>query len=212
MILQSDNKDNYRDCIFACIQASMKAREVREQNLFEIAKLMKVLSSISEIFTESHRDWLDVFSIATVTLVQMETDDSFQLNKVFGKVKKLISQQDDYDEQGSLPVEEARRDALMEAVLYSEKLYKKKWAQTSVRLLVDYACSNLDKFHPDQRKEASRLKSRIEELKKAGSQPPSKDTITSFDRATSTWQSRRDVSSRGKVGASGDAQAENWLG
>ncbi len=34
---------------------------------------------------------------------------------------------------------------------------------------------------------------------------------TSFERARSEW-SRAHVSARGKVGASGDAKTQNWLG
>ncbi|EFJ48312.1 hypothetical protein VOLCADRAFT_120892 [Volvox carteri f. nagariensis] len=91
-----------------------------------------------------------------------------------------------------------RRQALVECLITARGFHKTPWARVSVELLVEHYNKHRDRFTAEQQMA-------VDEMKEIN-----RDT-TSFERARSDW-SRATLSARGKVGASGDAKAQNWLG
>ncbi|KAG2436371.1 hypothetical protein HXX76_006678 [Chlamydomonas incerta] len=108
-----------------------------------------------------------------------------------------------------------RRQAYIECLITAKSMHKLQWARTSVELLVEHFNQRRDRFTGQQQLAIDEMVRFVRDSRKARASGPSvkelnRDT-TSFERARSEW-SRAKVSARGKVGAQGDAKANNWLG
>ncbi|KAG2454553.1 hypothetical protein HYH02_000398 [Chlamydomonas schloesseri] len=108
-----------------------------------------------------------------------------------------------------------RRQAFIECLITAKSLHKLQWARTSVELLVEHFNKHRDRFTGQQQLAIDEMVRFVRDSRKARAAGPSvkelnRDT-TSFERARSEW-SRAKVSTRGKVGAQGDAKSNNWLG
>eukprot|EP00198_Chlamydomonas_reinhardtii_P010641 XP_001699978.1 predicted protein [Chlamydomonas reinhardtii] len=108
-----------------------------------------------------------------------------------------------------------RRQAFVECLITAKSLHKLQWARTSVELLVEHFNKHRDRFTGQQQLAIDEMVRFVRDSRKARAAGPSSKELnrdtTSFERARSEW-SRAKVSARGKVGAQGDAKANNWLG
>ncbi|GFH10082.1 uncharacterized protein HaLaN_05333, partial [Haematococcus lacustris] len=110
----------------------------------------------------------------------------------------------------------ARRRAVLDCVHHARTFHKHAWAQTSIELLAELCWQNKPRFCKAQHAELDELWVWVRQARMTRKQGPSRREIerdsTSFERARADW-SRIAVSSRGKVGATGEAAAQlNWLG
>ncbi|GFH32600.1 uncharacterized protein HaLaN_31845, partial [Haematococcus lacustris] len=110
----------------------------------------------------------------------------------------------------------ARRRAVLDCVHHARTFHKHAWAQTSIELLAELCWQNKPRFCKAQHAELDELWVWVRQARVTRKQGPSRREIerdsTSFERARADW-SRIAVSSRGKVGATGEAAAQlNWLG
>lgn len=109
-----------------------------------------------------------------------------------------------------------RKQALLDCLLAAKQQHRLAWAQTSVELLITHADQHRSKFvageQQQQLDELIKFVRSSQLARKAGRAGGSKaPDMTSFERARAQW-STATVSHRGKVGAQGDATANNWLG
>ncbi|GIL57646.1 hypothetical protein Vafri_12844 [Volvox africanus] len=108
-----------------------------------------------------------------------------------------------------------RRQALIECLITSRGFHKTPWARTSVELFVEHYNKHRDRFTTEQLVAVDEMVRFVRAARQARPTGPSQKEInrdtTSFERARSDW-SRATLSARGKVGASGDAKSQNWLG
>ncbi len=108
-----------------------------------------------------------------------------------------------------------RRQALIECLITSRSFHKTPWARTGVELLVEHYARHRDRFTAEQLSAVEEMVRFVRAARQARPTGPSQKEInrdtTSFERARAEW-SRATVSTRGKIGASGDAKSNNWLG
>ncbi|GIL90963.1 hypothetical protein Vretimale_17088 [Volvox reticuliferus] len=108
-----------------------------------------------------------------------------------------------------------RRQALIECLITSRGFHKTPWARTGVELLVEHYNKHRNRFTTEQLVAVDEMVRFVRAARQARPTGPSQKEInrdtTSFERARSEW-SRATLSARGKVGASGDAKSQNWLG
>jgi hypothetical protein len=124
-------------------------------------------------------------------------------------------------------LEVMRKQALLDCLVTAkEHQHKLAWARTSVELLIEAVAKPsaqggfADKFVTGQRQQLTdllRFVNAERAARKSGvnRRPGGKGTgdyQTSFERARAEWSGASWVSARGKVGGTGDAKSQNWLG
>ncbi|KXZ44559.1 hypothetical protein GPECTOR_65g177 [Gonium pectorale] len=167
---------------------------------------------------------LSVYRIVGFTQNEMHTDDSFVFNKVGPGREGRWGRGPGAGAAGGAAVGSVwtaaqtlvmRRQALIECLITSRGFHKTPWARTSVELLVEHFARHRDRFAGQQQLAVDEMVRFVRAARAARPTGPSQKEInrdtTSFDRARSEW-SRATVSTRGKVGAQGDAKTQNWLG
>jgi len=209
----------------------------------EYSDLIGAALDHSAVFSPAQKRMLAAWEISAVWRSAMFTDDSFEFNKVIKDVNKAIAALPDATEEeeddifglaaiipapaapappssavSDAAILQARRAALAGCLETAFTFYRKKWAQTTLDMMVRGAHESLSKFGTSP---SSPLWGRVMKVYKdttdarlarqQGIVRGGGGDKTTFEKTQDSYKGRT-ISARSAVGAGADHKQEMWLG